>query len=48
MAKYSEQVSISAKKGQELARSTTTAMDDITVEVISSNAAAVSSSDAAA
>ena len=33
MAKYSEQVSISAKKGQELARSTTTAMDDITNQV---------------
>jgi methyl-accepting chemotaxis protein len=33
MAKYSEQVSISAKKGQELAKSTTTAMDDITNQV---------------
>ena len=33
MAKYSEQVSSSAKKGQELARSTTTAMDDITNQV---------------
>ncbi|MEZ4692615.1 MAG: methyl-accepting chemotaxis protein [Aliarcobacter sp.] len=33
MAKYSEQVSSSAKKGQELARSTTSAMDDITNQV---------------
>ena len=33
MAKYSEQVSLSAKKGQELAKSTTTAMDDITNQV---------------
>ena len=33
MAKYSEQVSFSAKKGQDLARSTTTAMDDITNQV---------------
>ncbi|MDY0327707.1 MAG: methyl-accepting chemotaxis protein [Arcobacteraceae bacterium] len=33
MTNYSSQVSISAKKGQELARSTTTAMDDITSQV---------------
>ena len=39
MAKYSEQVSISAKKGQELARSTTTAMDDITNQVNAINEA---------
>ncbi|WP_151944825.1 hypothetical protein, partial [Aliarcobacter butzleri] len=30
MSKYSNEVSSSAKKGQELARSTTNAMDDIT------------------
>ena len=39
MAKYSEQVSISAKKGQELAKSTTTAMDDITNQVNAINEA---------
>jgi len=39
MAKYSEQVSASAKKGQELARSTTTAMDDITNQVNAINEA---------
>ncbi|QOG11976.1 methyl-accepting chemotaxis protein [Arcobacter sp. FWKO B] len=33
MSQYSAQVSSSAKKGQELARSTTTAMDDITNQV---------------
>ena len=39
MAKYSEQVSHSAKKGQELAKSTTTAMDDITNQVNAINEA---------
>ncbi len=39
MAKYSEQVSSSAKKGQELARSTTIAMDDITNQVNAINEA---------
>ena len=39
MAKYSEQVSFSAKKGQELARSTTSAMDDITNQVNAINEA---------
>ncbi len=39
MAKYSEQVSFSAKKGQELAKSTTTAMDDITNQVNAINEA---------
>ena len=39
MSKYSEQVSISAKKGQELAKSTTTAMDDITNQVNAINEA---------
>ncbi len=39
MAKYSEQVSISAKKGQDLAKSTTTAMDDITNQVNAINEA---------
>ena len=39
MAKYSEQVSASAKKGQELARSTTSAMDDITNQVNAINEA---------
>jgi methyl-accepting chemotaxis protein len=39
MAKYSEQVSVSAKKGQELAKSTTTAMDDITNQVNAINEA---------
>jgi methyl-accepting chemotaxis protein len=33
MSKYSNEVTNSAKKGQELARSTTTAMDEITKEV---------------
>jgi methyl-accepting chemotaxis protein len=33
MTKYSNEVSVSAKKGQELARSTTSAMDDITNQV---------------
>jgi methyl-accepting chemotaxis protein len=33
MSTYSNQVSISAKKGQELAKNTTTAMDDITSQV---------------
>ncbi|MGD9624940.1 MAG: methyl-accepting chemotaxis protein [Arcobacter sp.] len=39
MAKYSEQVSVSAKKGQELAKSTTIAMDDITNQVNAINEA---------
>jgi methyl-accepting chemotaxis protein len=39
MAKYSEQVTLSAKKGQELAKSTTTAMDDITNQVNAINEA---------
>ncbi len=39
MAKYSEQVTHSAKKGQELAKSTTTAMDDITNQVNAINEA---------
>ncbi|MEW6552392.1 MAG: methyl-accepting chemotaxis protein [Campylobacterota bacterium] len=33
MTKYSNEVSVSAKKGQELARSTTSAMDEITNQV---------------
>ncbi|MFY9082516.1 methyl-accepting chemotaxis protein, partial [Aliarcobacter butzleri] len=39
MSKYSNEVSSSAKKGQELARSTTNAMDDITKQVNAINEA---------
>ena len=39
MAQYSEQVTLSAKKGQELAKSTTIAMDDITNQVNAINEA---------